>query len=171
MEKDKKVKRWIGHIEHWQIIAVFLMAYDYVAICASYFLALFLRFDGVYSKIDPKYLDPYYQFIFPFAAGSIIIFILFRMYSGMWRYASFSELVRTSLGSITSSVLHAILITRFIQRMPLSYYILGAVFQGFFLIAIRFSYRFVQILKKRHEPVEGKPDDYPGHVPGAGGQG
>ena len=156
MEKDKKVKRWIGHIEHWQIIAVFLMAYDYVAICASYFLALFLRFDGVYSKIDPKYLDPYYQFIFPFAAGSIIIFILFRMYSGMWRYASFSELVRTSLGSITSSVLHAILITRFIQRMPLSYYILGAVFQGFFLIAIRFSYRFVQILKKRHEPVEGK---------------
>ena len=48
MEKDKKVKRWIGHIEHWQIIAVFLMAYDFVAICASYFLALFLRFCGAY---------------------------------------------------------------------------------------------------------------------------
>lgn len=57
---------------------------------------------------------------------------------------------------MTSSILHAILITVLIARMPLSYYLIGAVVQGFLLIAIRFSYRFIIILKKRHEPVEGK---------------
>ncbi len=156
MENEKKVKRWLGHIEHWQIIAAFLAAYDFVAICVSYFLALFLRFDGIYSRIDTKYIEAYSQFILPCAAVSIIIFIFFRMYSGMWRYASFSELVRTSLGSGTSSILHAILINQLVERMPLSYHILGAGFQVAFLVVIRFSYRFVQILKKRHEPVEGK---------------
>ena len=156
MEKEKRTKRWLGHIEHWQIVAVFLAAYDFVAVCVSYFMALWLRFDGTYSLIPAQYLNPYQSFILPAAGVSIIIFLLFRMYSGMWRYASFSELVRTCLGSITSSILHAIFITVLLERMPISYYLLGALFQGILLIIIRFSFRFIQIIKKRHEPVEGK---------------
>ncbi len=155
-ENEKKPKRWLGHIEHWQIVAVFLAAYDFVAICVSYFLALWLRFDGVFSLIPSRYFNSYLQCILPMATVSIIIFIFFRMYSGMWRYASFSELVRTCLGSVTSSILHTILITVLIQRMPISYYILGALFQGALLVVVRFSFRFVQILKRKHEPVEGK---------------
>ena len=153
---EKKPKRWLGHIEHWQVVAILLAIYDFVAVCAAYFLALLLRFDGIYSAIPAKFLDPYISFIFPMAAASILIFLAFRMYSGMWRYASFSELVRTSFGSITSSILHTILITVLINRMPLSYYLIGAGLQGVFLIVIRFSYRFIQIIKKKHEPVQGK---------------
>lgn len=153
---DKKTKRWIGHIEHWQIIAIFLAIYDFVAVCAAYFLALLLRFDGIYSRIETQYTAAYNTFILPCAAVSIIIFILFRMYSGMWRYASFSELMRAALGSITSSILHTILITVLLERMPLSYYLIGAGLQGILLIGIRFSYRFVQIVKKKNEPVDGK---------------
>lgn len=156
MENEKRPKRWLGHIEHWQIIAVFLMLYDFLAICVAYFIALWVRWDGSYSAIPSYYMNPYTSFIFPCAAGSILIFIFFRMYSGMWRFAGFSELVRTALGSITSSILHSILITVIFTRMPLSYYLIGAAVQGFLLIAIRFSYRFINILKKRHEPVEGK---------------
>lgn len=156
MEKDKKTKSWIGHIEHWQIIAVFLAIFDFVAICASYLLALLLRFDGVYSRIEPKYIDAYNVFILPCAAVSIIIFIFFRMYSGMWKYASFSELVRTVLGSLTSSALHTILISTLLCRMCISYYLIGAGLQVMLLVGIRFSYRFIQIVKKKHEPIEGK---------------
>ena len=156
MENEKKTKRWLGHIEHWQIIAVFIAAYDFVAVCVSYFLALWLRFDGIFSAIPEQYLNPYLTFIVPAAAVSIIIFFLFRMYSGMWRFASFSELMRTMLGSLTSSILHVVFITVLLCRMPVSYYILGALFQGVLLVMVRFSFRFVQILKKRHEPVEGK---------------
>ncbi len=152
-ENRKKEKR---RLEHWQIVAIFLAIYDFVAVCVAYFLALFLRFDGIFSQIPAQYLNPYLKFILPAAAVSIVIFVFFRMYSGMWRYASFSELVRTCMGSITSSVLHTILITVLVWRMPISYYILGALFQGFFLVVVRFSFRFIQILKRRHEPVEGK---------------
>ncbi len=147
-------KNW--HIEHWQIIAVFLGVYDFVAVCAAYLLALLVRFDGTYSAIFPEYTQAYNQFILPAAAGSVIVFIIFRMYSGMWRFAGFSELVRTFFGSLTASILHTIIITVCIFRMPLSYYLLGAVFQGILLIGIRFSYRFINILRKRHDPVEGK---------------
>ncbi len=156
MANEKKTRRWLGHIEHWQIVAIFLAIYDFIAVCVAYFLALFLRFDGIFSLIPAQYLNPYLLFILPAAAVSIVIFVFFRMYSDMWRYASFSELVRTCMGSITSSVLHTILITVLVWRMPISYYILGALFQGFFLVVVRFSFRFIQILKKRHEPVEGK---------------
>ena len=154
--QEKKPKRWLGHFEHWQIVAAFLAAYDYIAICVSYFLALWLRFDGVFSRIKGDYFNAYLHFILPAAAISIIIFFFFHMYSGLWRFASFSELIRTCLGSITSSILHTILITVILRRMPISYYILGAFFQSAFLVLARFSFRFVQILKKRYEHVEGK---------------
>jgi hypothetical protein len=44
LENEKKTRRWTGHIEHWQIVAVALAVYDFIAICVSYFLALWLRF-------------------------------------------------------------------------------------------------------------------------------
>lgn len=154
--EEKQPHRRLSQIEHWQKVAIFLAAYDFVAVCVSYFLALWIRFDGVFSQIPGLYLNPYVHFILPAAAVSVIIFILFRMYSGMWRFASFSELVRTCLGSFSASFLHTILITVILCRMPISYYILGTLFQATFLVAARFSFRFVQILKQRHEPVEGK---------------
>ena len=155
-KRKKTIQIGKHRIEHWHIIAFFLMIYDFVAVCASYFLALLLRFDGTYSAIDPQYIEAYNQFILPCGAVSIIIFVLFHMYSGIWRYAGFSELVRAFFGSLTSSILHAVFITILIRRMPISYYLLGAAIQGIFLIVIRFSYRFIQVIKKRHEPVEGK---------------
>ncbi len=150
------IKRLLGRFEHWQIIAGCLIVYDFIAVCAAYFLALLIRFDGKYSAIYPIYINAYNHFILFAAVGSIVVFLIFRMYSGMWRFAGFSELIRTFFGSLTSSVLHTVLITVIFRRMPLSYYLIGAVLQGILLIAIRFSYRFFNILKKRHETVEGK---------------
>ncbi len=139
-------------LEHWQIISALLMVYDFIAVCLSYFIALWLRFDGLVKSIPSYYFEPYHQYIYLFAAGSIIIFVLFRMYNSMWRFASYSEFIRTFLGSLTSSILHTILITVLRRRMPISYYLIGAGLQFLFLIGIRFSFRFVQLMKNRHEP-------------------
>lgn len=159
-EKQRPIKRakslHIGKwtIEHWQIISVLLMVYDFMAVCAAYFLALWLRFDGLIRYIPQEYFDAYNAFILPCAAISIIIFLLCRMYNSMWRFASFSEFIRTLLGSVISSILHTALITIFLQRMPLSYYMVGAGLQFVLLIGIRFSFRFIQILKRRNEVTE-----------------
>ena len=141
-------------IEHWHIIAAVLMIYDYVAVCAAYFLALWLRFDGTYSEIPRKYMVAYSRFVFIFAAGSIVIFLICRMYNSMWRYASYTELMRTFLGSFISSALHSVLITVLFRHMPVSYYILGAGLQFLLLLLVRFGFRLLQIMKKHHEPVE-----------------
>ena len=148
-KKTLQIGKW--QIEHWQIIAVLLMAYDFVAVCGSYFLALWVRFDGSYSEIQPRYIEPFNNFILPVAAVSVVIFICFRMYNSMWRFASFTEFVRTVAGSIVSSVLHTIVITAFIVRMPLSYYFIGAVVQVALLLGVRFGFRFIQIMKRRSE--------------------
>ena len=155
LKKPDEVRQGRG-IEPWRIVAVFMALYDFVAVCGAYFLALFFRFDGIYSRIPLRFLDPYKQFILPWAAVSILIFLFFRMYSTMWTYASFADFVKTFLGSIISSVLHIILITILFRRMPLSYYVIGTGFQFALLVGIRFAPRFLNILKKRHEPQSGE---------------
>ena len=159
-EKQRPIKRakslHIGKwtIEHWQIISVLLMVYDFIAVCAAYFLALWLRFDGLIRSIPQRFFQPYIQFILPCAAVSVVIFLLLRMYNSMWRFASFTEFIRTLIGSFISSVLHTVLITVLFRRMPLSYYLVGAGIQFILLVMIRFSFRFIQILKRRSELVE-----------------
>ena len=50
-------------IEHWQVVTLFLMGYDFLAVIMSYFLALWIRFDCEFSEIDLPYLHTYYRTI------------------------------------------------------------------------------------------------------------
>ena len=117
------------------------MAFDVMAINISYFLALWIRFDGVFSEIPEKYLDPYVYFIPIYTVISLAIFFFARMYHSIWEYVSIRELMRTAIGSIATSTVHVVLITVIFGRMPLSYYLWGTCFQLVLLLASRFSYR------------------------------
>ena len=46
-------------LEHWHIVAVLLSVYDIMAVNFSYFLALWLRFDGVFSSIIDGFFEVY----------------------------------------------------------------------------------------------------------------
>ena len=130
-------------LEHWQIMAGMLVAYDFIALISAYFIALWGRFDFVYSQIPARFLYNYERFIAYYAIGAIVVFALFRLYNSMWRFASFTELVRITMVSLLTSVLHAVLLTAIFGRMPITYYLWGALFQLLLLIAARFSYRVV----------------------------
>ncbi len=117
------------------------MVYDVMAINISYFIALWIRFDGVFSEIPEKYLDPYVYFIPIYTLISLIIFYLLRMYHSVWEYVSVRELMRAALGSVAASIVHIVLITLIFGRMPISYYLWGTCFQVLLLLAARFSYR------------------------------
>ena len=54
----------------------------------------------------------------------------------------------TMLSSAITSVIHIVGITVFFQRMPISYYCIGTVLQFCLVLGIRFSYRFVLLLRK-----------------------
>ena len=150
-KKKKKI------LQHWQIISVCLIVYDLVSVCAAYFMALWLRFDGLFNGIPKRFLNPYISSIFPYAICAVVIFLLFRMYNSMWRYASISDLGRVMAASVLASALYTAIIALFVYRMPISYYLIGAVLQFIFLAAIRFAYRvYTGIRNNRLDISRGK---------------
>lgn len=117
------------------------MAFDIMAISVSYFFALWIRFDGIFSEIPEKYLDPYVYFLPIYIIISIVIFYTMRMYHSVWEYVSVRELMRAAIGSITVSAIHVVMITLLFRRMPISYYLIGTGMQFLLLLGARFSYR------------------------------
>lgn len=135
-------------IEHWHIITLIMMIMDFVLIHGAYFLALWIRFDFVFSAIPSRYMRPYWGFITYYAAGCLLFFWFVRLYKTIWRFASYMELFITLGASLFASGIHCLLITLFFRRMPLSYYLLGGVLQFIFLSSVRFSYRLLLLLRK-----------------------
>lgn len=134
---------------HWKVIMAYMMLYDVIVIAVSYFLALWVRFDCLFSQIPSHYFNAYKTFIIPYIIIAVIIFWLLRLYKSIWRYASFNELTHILIATAITWLLHTIGITAFVLRMPISYYLMGLVFQFFFVTAIRFSCRFVLLLRNR----------------------
>ena len=76
-------------LEHWHVITACLIVYDILAICASYFFALWIRFDCRFSMIPDEYLDPYFKFILVYAFFALVVFWKLHLYNSIWRFASF----------------------------------------------------------------------------------
>lgn len=138
----------IQEIHHWKIISAFLVIYDALAIMLSYFFGLWLRFDCRISEIPMEYLDPYIKFIGIYVIICLVIFNIFRLYQSVWRFASYDEMKRVIVASFVTGLLHILLITLFFKRMPISYYFIGVLLQFISIIGIRFSYRFVLLMRK-----------------------
>ena len=145
---DKKANK-IKKIEHWQVIAMLLMLYDFVAVSVSYYLALWVRFDCKFSQIETQYLQAYYKSILVYAAFCVIVSYCVRLYRSIWRFASYIELQRVIIVTIVSSISYIVVMTAFVERMPVSYYIIGIMCQFSLTLGIRFSYRFILLLRGR----------------------
>ena len=55
-QMSKATKKAKKKIEHWKVIMLLLIAYDFLAILLSYFAALWLRFDCNFNEIELAYL-------------------------------------------------------------------------------------------------------------------
>ena len=164
----QREKRGQGfQLEHWHIIALGLMLYDSLALSFSYLIALWLRYDLRYSTIDTIYIERWKAFLPFYILGSLAVFWFLKLYKSIWRFASYSELLRVSMATVICSVFHIIGITAFWGRMPISYYVIGAILQYLAVLGIRFSYRFILLLRK----VNNKKSHHRIMVIGAGSAG
>ena len=136
-------------IEHWQVISILLMFYDFLTVVFSYFLALWIRFDCRFSLIEKEYLEAYKTSILFYAVFCLIVFRVFRLYKSIWRFASYSELLRVISATLITSIIHIVIMTFNAYRMPVSYYLIGTALQFCFTLGIRFSYRFILLLRSR----------------------
>lgn len=143
------VSKKIRKMEHWEVVTLLLMLYDFVAIIVSYMAALLIRFDLRFNSIDTKYLHAFYKSILLYAAFCVVLFWFLRLYKSIWRFASFTELLRVILATSISGVVYIVVMTAFVLRMPVSYYIVGVAGQFCLTLGIRFSYRFILLLRGR----------------------
>lgn len=157
MSIKRRKKRGIFGIEHWQMVSAGLIAYDILAVNAAFFLALWLRFDCHFSLIPEEYLAAYLQFAPFYTVASLLIFWRCRLYKSIWRFASYSELLRSVAATIGcfmvqlfGSLIQLNLISNAfeIERMPISYYVFGIILQFVAILGIRFSYRLVLLMRK-----------------------
>lgn len=148
---SEKLRRTKKKMEHWKVVTFLLIAYDFLAVILSYFAALWLRFDCKFNEIELPYLQVYYHTILIYAVFCIIVFWCFRLYKSIWRFASYSELLRMIFATAVTSMVYTISVTGFILRMPVSYYLSGLLIQFTLTLGVRFSYRFILLLRAKKD--------------------
>ena len=135
----------INKMKHWKMIII-----DFISIVISYFGALWIRFDCQFSLIPRDYLKYYVWEIVPYALLVIIIYAVLGLYKSIWKYASVYEIEKMIIATFSSMLLNAIVMTVFIYRMPVSYFVFGALFQFILGIIVRFSNRFFILFRDSH---------------------
>lgn len=133
-----------------------VLVLDIIAINLAYFLALAARVaindaGGIFSSAGdvPGYFAAFYKFAPFYTALCVAVFFFFRLYSGVWRYAGANDMQRILLASLVTCVIQVVGSVLFVRRMPIGYYILGALFQCFFVTSIRFARKIVGDERKK----------------------
>lgn len=140
-------KKNVRFFEHWHMVTLYLVIYDIAAIIFSYFAALWVRFECRFSRIPEYYYVPYCKTILIHTAFCLIVFWCLRLYKSIWRFASFNELLRVTLATIITGVFYLLYTLLFVRRMPISFYVFGTIIQFTLTLGIRFSYRFILLLR------------------------
>lgn len=123
----------------------FLVLYDILAVLISGYLALCVRFDFSFSEIPTNYEYVMLR-VMPYSIViTILIFIIFRLYSSLWTYAGMVEIVNIASAGIVAGFAEILLIMILNKNvsvpMPRSYYFLYTVFLMVLIFLSRFSYR------------------------------
>ena len=128
---------------------VLLVILDLLIITVSGFLALYIRFDFSFGKMDMQYVDAELRYLPINLAITIIIFILFKLYRSVWRFASTTEFLNV-IGACSGSILSQIVILAFLKiRMPVSYYLMKYVILILGIGSLRFAYRILRMFQEK----------------------
>ena len=140
--KKKKLFRWRG-------ATLYMLLFDIFSVNLAFGLALWIRYDCRFSAIPDGYLHAWLSFVPIYAVVCIVVYYLMKLYNSIWKFASFDELTRSGAAVLITAAIHTLAITLIFYRMPLTYYVLGTVFQFVCTIGIRFSVRYIQMERKR----------------------
>ena len=130
-------------------IPLLLGMYDMIISALAYFVTLWIRFDCRYTQIPDRFLEAWMKFAPIYALVTVLVYRLLKLYRSIWRFASFSEMERMLTASAVLGAFHTIVLTEWLTRMPISYYIGGISIQFMLSLGIRFAYRFMHLVMNR----------------------
>ena len=136
---------------------IWIIMLDILAINAAYFLALIIRLSiqPHFQKSIDFYRADFFTFAPIYTALCLVVFSVFRLYGGMWRYAGINDMNRIVCANLVTAIIQVTGTLLFVARMPGTYYVLGALFQLWMIMCIRFAYRIIIVerrkLTEKHE--------------------
>ncbi len=141
------------NMELW-IRRFFLVCYDICVVVLSCLLALMARFDLHLEWIPDNYLDKCVQIMWTAAVITVIIFMLFRLYSSLWSYAGSTELMYICCACFLDDIILTVYVHILHGRnssypMPRSFYVFYGLFLLIFTIFGRYFYRVIRIVRQK----------------------
>lgn len=116
---------------------ILLILLDTICIIFAAFFALATRFEFVMQSIDPLFIKELTKYLPVFVLTTLLVFMLFRIYSSLWEYAGIEEIFNIVIACVISGLaqLGIIIITG--GFLPRSYYILVTIYLVIFIVGAR----------------------------------
>lgn len=146
---ENKQSKWI--YVRWFLLRFALIVYDILAVNASVYLAFYTRFyvANQFHEAASQAFEAYTHYWPIYTAFCILVFMAFKLYSGMWKYAGFNDLNRIVFANMVAFAGHVAGTLLFGIRMPITIYCISAVILLCLIGASRFSYRVLLTEKDR----------------------
>ncbi|HIT67741.1 MAG TPA: polysaccharide biosynthesis protein [Candidatus Merdisoma merdipullorum] len=126
-----------------------LVIVDIFLITLSGFLSLYIRYDFRFSNMDMRYVDYEIWYLPVNLAVTLLLFVLFKLYRSVWRFASSTELLNVIGACSASIVLQIVGMSILNMRMPVSYYLMKYVLLIVGVGMVRFAYRILRMLQEK----------------------
>ena len=130
-----------------------LVIIDIISIIFASFFALATRFEFIVSSIPPEHWNSLIKYLPYFVGVTMILLILFRIYSSLWEYAGLEEVFNIIWACVLSGITQfgVVLLTK--GAMPRSYYLLDIIYLIIFISGTRFLYRYTRMrMQNRNFP-------------------
>lgn len=146
--------RYNSKVPLQRIIALVIM--DVMSILLVSFAALYIRYDFSFQDIDPMFFKHCENLLIPNIIGTLLFFVIWKLYRSVWRYASANELVNI-VGATACASLAQLVYCRFTDnRMPRSYSVLYFFLLTLAICCIRFGYRILRLINNKRMNLLGK---------------
>lgn len=132
-----------------------LVIWDAVCINLCSFAALFIRYElnwgrfirsGITDDYPKGYVTTLQELIIINTIVTLIIFMFFRLYNSLWRYASLGEVLNIAIACGLSAVVHFLTVFGTYRRLPRSYFVIYLLLLFIMTLVVRFSYRIIRLL-------------------------
>ncbi len=142
----KSIRKEMYDRQLW-IRRICLMIIDCLLVTLAGFFTLFLRFEMIWSAIDPEFIKAYLRQLPLELALALILFWIFRLYHSLWAYAGAEELLNIVMSAfllMVGDVLIVLFVPGYLPRSfyPLTFLLITAMVGG-----VRLLYRYLRRMR------------------------
>ena len=121
--------------------------FDIIFVIASYFIALFARFDFKFTLIDVEYLDMMPNICITACVVTLVVYWLCQLYNMLLTYFGFNEIGKVCIAVTAANIIILAATWVLYGRLPMSVYCMAFMMQLILTLLLRSSFRIVGFLR------------------------